>query len=253
MIFRNIIFSAVIVGVLVGIIYGLFQQYQISPIIYAAEEFEVVEEETTGTLHVHDDGHAHHHDAEAWGPEDGSERIFWTMFSNVMTAISFALIMIALMALHNYKSSKPKIDAIRGIVWGIVGMLSLFVAPALFGLHPEVPGTIAAELENRQAWWLFCAFATMGGVAVLYYAPLKIKAVGLLVIAAPHILGPPLPDSHGFANTSPEAVAALTELTSEFYSMTTIGMALFFVLLGACCGYAVQRFVKLDQAPIEAA
>ena len=41
MTFRNIVFSSILVGIIVGSLYGLFQQFQINTIIYAAEAYEV--------------------------------------------------------------------------------------------------------------------------------------------------------------------------------------------------------------------
>ena len=87
---------------------------------------------------------------------------------------------------------------------------------------------------------------TAAGIAVLYYAPIKLKIGGFILLATPHLLGAPMPTQHGFATTDPAAITALTQLTSDFYLLTAIGMAIFFVLLGALSGLAVQRYVKLD-------
>ena len=84
MTFRNILLSAILVGVVTGITYGLFQHFSISPIIYAAEAYEVAEETTEpvanpGTAQHHNTpAHSHgehHHNEDAWSPEDGIERI----------------------------------------------------------------------------------------------------------------------------------------------------------------------------------
>jgi cobalt transporter subunit CbtA len=247
MAFRNILLSAIVVGVLTGLAYGLFQQSQISPIIYAAEVYEVAEEPATSQDHHGAESVAHHHDAEAeaWGPADGFERIAYTYSADIAVGIAFALIMISLMALHNLKSNKPKVTALVGGIWGVAAMLSLFVAPALFGLHPEVPGTEAAVLENRQLWWVFCAAASIAGIAIVYYAPMMFKLGGVLVGAVPHLIGAPMPEHHGFANTDPSAVKALSDLATQFYTMTGAGMLVFFVLLGVLSGLAVNRYIRL--------
>lgn len=251
MAFRNILLSAIIVGLFTGLLYGIFQHLQISPIIYAAEEYEVVEEEPAVTepvaAHSHgESGHTHEHNEEAWGPEDGAERIGYTIGADIGIGIAYALFMISLMALHNLKANKPNVTMATGALWGVASMLIFFVAPAMFGLHPEVPGTEAAVLENRQGWWTLCAALTAAGIAVLYYAPLKFKLGGIVLAAIPHVLGAPMPEQHGFANPDPAAIDALTQLTTQFYMATAIGMGIFFVLLGALSGLAVQRFVKLD-------
>ncbi|MEH6578881.1 MAG: CbtA family protein [Amphritea sp.] len=247
---RNILLSAIVVGILSGLLYGLFQHSQISPIIYAAEVYEVAEEEApeaavAGHSHSHQTDTQDHHAAEPWGPEDGFERIAYTVSADIAVAIAFAMIMISLMALHNHKANKPKVNVLFGAAWGVAALLSFFVAPAMFGLHPEVPGTEAAVLDNRQAWWLFCALASVAGIAIVYYAPKMFKLAGVALILAPHIIGAPMPEHHGFANTDPAAVLALTDLTQQFFIMTAVGMAIFFVLVGSLSGYAVQRYVKL--------
>lgn len=239
MIFRNIVFSAIFAGIVSGLIYGLFQATQISPIIYAAEEFEVSEI----AVDVADDGHDHSHDHENWSSEDGLERKFYTISSTILTGISFALILIALMYWHNLKSSKPKVTWLSGLGWGVALMLCFFVSPVMFGLHPEVPGTQAAELENRQIWWLFCVTATMAGLVILYYTPMKYKLAGLGLIVLPHVLGAPHISSElTFTNQDPAAITALTQLSKQFYSMTSIGMFIFCLTLGALSGFAVNRF-----------
>ena len=246
MAFRNILLSAIVVGIFTGLLYGLFQHFQISPIIYAAEAYEVVED-SAPTAHTHAETADHHvHNEEAWGPADGAERIGYTIGADVAIAIAYALFMISFMALHNLKANKPKLTMATGAAWGIASMLIFFAAPAMFGLHPEVPGTEAAILENRQGWWALCVALTAAGIAVLYYAPTKLKLGGLILAAIPHMIGAPMPEHHGFANTDPQAVEALTQLTTQFYLFTAIGMGIFFVLLGMLSGLAVQRFVKLD-------
>lgn len=241
MTFRNILLSAIMVGIISGLAYGLFQQSQISPIIFAAEVYEVAEEPTAFS-----EGHSHAiAEPEAWGPKDGPERTLYTYSADVAAGIAFALVMISLMALHNLKANKPKLNALTGAAWGIAAMLSLFVSPALFGLHPEVPGTEAAALEARQLWWVLCVAASLLGVAFLYYSPLKLKPGGFLIAAIPHLVGAPLPEHHGFANTAPDAVKALSELSIQFYSLTAVGMLVFYLLVGSLSGAAVKRFVKL--------
>ena len=248
MIFRNIVFSALLIGLISGLIYGAFQQSQLTPIIYAAENYE------TNTLALKNNEHTHSSITQpAWTPDNGAERIFFTLLANVLTGISFALVMLSLMAVHDLKSSKPKVDALQGIGWGAVAMLAIFVAPASIGLQPEVPGTtVAAALENRQVWWLFAVVATVLGAAFLYYAPLKLKVVGLAIALLPQIAASSIHIQQPlrFETTDPVAVAALNELSQQFYSITAIGSTLFFLVLGASSGFAVKKFIKLEAPPV---
>lgn len=244
MVFRNIVFSALVVGIVTGVLYGVFQQARINPIIFAAESYEVAE---AGGGHSHGDGEEDGHSHGPWAPADGAGRMLFTIGANVLTAFAFAIFLIALMALHNHKSGKPPVDALKGAGWGIAALLTVFVAPAMFGLHPEVPGTRAAALGSRQAWWVFCAVATGAGIAVLYYAPVKLKVIGLVVAALPHVIGAPHPEGGlSFANEDPQAVAALTELSHQFFWMTAAGMVIFCLLLGVLSGFMTSRYVTLE-------
>jgi len=264
MAFRNIVFSAIIVGIFSGLFYGLFQQTMISPIIYGAEEYEISED--VGIVHSHNSAEATNatdavatatpvaetttvadESEEVWAPANGVERILYTLGADILVGIAFAMVMVSLMTLHNFGSSKPKITVLSGALWGVAAMASLFIAPSLFGLHPEVPGTVAAELINRQAWWGFCVLATIAGIAALYYMPMKYKFLGIIAILLPHIIGAPMPETNGFANTDPAAVQALTLLSEEFFLMTTIGMGIFYLTLGSLSGFAVNRFVRLEE------
>ena len=67
MAFRNILLSAIVVGIFSGLLYGLFQHFQISPIIYAAEAYEVESDTIEApAAHSHSEASGHHeHNEEA--------------------------------------------------------------------------------------------------------------------------------------------------------------------------------------------
>lgn len=255
MTFRNIVFSAVVVGIIAGSLYGLFQQFQINPIIYAAEAYEVsevIEVKVQADTHAHGNaetvpGHDHG-DGTGWSPADGFERITSTLVANIMTAITFSLFMISVMSFHNLKSDKPKLNWKTGVLWGIALMLSMFVAPSLLGLHPEIPGTVSESIGQRQVWWISSTVATALGLLLLYYGSTALKIAGGVLLVLPQVLGAPNPEAHSYANTDPVAVEALNQLSSQFVTMTTIGMTIFCLLIGALCGFASTRFVRFDQA-----
>jgi len=247
MTFRSIIYSALIIGIIAGSLYGLFQQLHINPIIYAAEAYEVSDgsDHPVAETHNYSDKHSHEHNHEAWSPEHGFERIMATLFTNILVGMAFSILLISIMVLHNLKSNKPPLSCKSGALWGLGLMLSIFAAPSLLGIHPEIPGTIAAQLEHRQIWWVASAAVTATGLLIIYYGANAFKLGGVLLIVLPHLVGAPKMDSLKFANSDPVAVAALNELSSQFIIMTSIGMLIFCVLLGALSGFASARFVQL--------
>ena len=247
MLFRNFIYTAIVIGSIGGAIYGVYQALAVNPLIHEAEEYEIAEAVDESTSHgsaANGDDHSHNYDHDAWGPNDGMQRILSTLGSNILIGIAFSLILLAAVTWHNLKSSRAGVTTRSGIFWGIGMFITFYISPALLGLHPELPGTVAAVLENRQTWWISCVIATALGLALIYYGSAILKFAGGILILLPHLIGAPHPEVIGFANTDPAAVAELKRLTSQFILRTSIGMALFFLILGALCGRASQRLIR---------
>jgi len=102
-------------------------------------------------------------------------------------------------------------------------------------LPPELPATAAAELLTRQAWWLATVFATAIGLSLLFLQTNKIlRVAGLLLLAAPHLIGAPQPEVP--SSLSPE------ELQSQFRYATAWTNALFWLLLGGLSAALFQHF-----------
>jgi cobalt transporter subunit CbtA len=256
MTFRNIVFSSILVGIIVGSLYGLFQQFQINTIIYAAEAYEVSDAKeqvaVQADAHIDSDNeaaHSHDHgDGTGWSPANSFERITATLIANIMTAITFSLFMMSVMSFHNLKSDKPNLSWKTGLLWGGALMLSIFVAPSLLGLHPEIPGTLAETIGQRQVWWISSTVATALGLLLLYYGTAAFKFAGGILLILPQVMGAPTLQTHSYANTDPVAVEAMNQLSSQFVTMTTIGMTIFCLLIGALCGFASTRFVRFNPA-----
>ena len=70
--------------------------------------------------------------------------------------IGFALLLVSA-----YAFSGASVDWRRGLYWGLAAFATFTLAPGL-GLPPEVPGTSAAPLLDRQIWWVATAVATGG-------------------------------------------------------------------------------------------
>lgn len=226
--FRRIVFSAVLAGVAAGVLLTGIQQLRVAPVLAEAETYEAAG--PAEEAHAHADGGAHGHGAHehgGWSPADGFERTFWTGVANVGMAIGFALLLGAAFSLRENVSWR------QGILWGLGGYAAFFALPAL-GLPPELPGTEAAALQDRQAWWLVTATLSAIGVALIGLTrgrPWKVAAV--VLIAIPHLIGAPHPDTYH--------TLAPAELVRAFIVATAVANAVFWIALGAGCAIAFRK------------
>jgi len=238
MIFRQIVFYALFVGVLSGTLLTAVQTWQVVPIIKGAEAYE------SASADVQTDGHTHSHasEDEEWAPEEGAERVVFTFLSNTLTAIGFSLLMIgAIAAASKYKDgNKEKYNWKHGLLWGASGYLVFWLIPAL-GLPPEIPLAEAAPLQERQLWWLLAvvcaAFAFLG----LAFGKSPWRWIAPLVIFLPYLVGAPHPDSAMFAGQTAEAASALEILAKQFIGATAVANAIFWIALGSLSVWAMQR------------
>lgn len=230
--FRNIVFTAVLVGLIAGLAVSAMQAVGTTPLILQAETFETGGAEAA-PAHTHDAATPadHHHGADAWSPADGFERNAYTIAANVLTAIGYALVLAALMSLRGVQGGWHE-----GLFWGLAGFAAVMLAP-MIGLPPELPGSPAAELGARQMWWVGTAAATAGGLALLVFKRAEPWAaiLAIALIAAPHVIGAPMP---------PESEHALAPLPLErrFVVLATVTSFVFWLILGSLSGLFMKRF-----------
>ncbi|CAH0993372.1 hypothetical protein SIN8267_03521 [Sinobacterium norvegicum] len=243
MFFRGIIFNAILVGLLAGVVLTAVQLLSVVPIIFAAESYEVAEPVAAVASHSHAEGvAAHHHDTEAWGPKDGLERSLYTLLSNVLAGIGFAAVLLAVMAqLSVHRLVSPTLAA--GVLWGLSGFIAFFIWPAI-GLPPEIPGVEAAALEYRQVWWVLAVACAAAALAIAAFAPVIVKIAAVLVAAVPFIIGAPHADLPMFSHEDPAAVDALTRLHEQFVVASGLTNLLFWLVLGLSAAFAVRRLVR---------
>jgi len=257
MLFRRIVFAALLVGALSGLMLSAVQRWQVVPIIDAAERYEQARTPQAGGAAAHphegagEHAHAagHEHAAEAWEPAEGVERIGFTVLSNVLVGIGFALVMLAVMSVAlrrgavSGRKAMAKLNWRHGLLWGLAGYAVFFVAPAL-GLPPEIPGSVAAPLESRQVWWLLTAACTAVGIALVAFGKSPWRWAGLALIAVPHVVGAPHSGMSPFVGFPPEMAAEMATLAKQFVWASAIANGVFWIVLGISSGWAAQRFVK---------
>jgi len=233
-VFRSIVFSAALAGLIVGVVISIAQFFGTVPLIQQSEVYERKVAGTPPAGHDHaaanDQNKAHSHESE-WEPEEGLQRNAFTVAANILTAIGFALLLTGVYAIRG-----RQVTWREGLLWGLAGFVVFTAAPGL-GLPPELPGMAVAELTARQTWWIATAAATAGGLGLLAFRPAAWAAVlGLALIALPHLIGAPLaPESHS------EVPAALSH---RFIVVVTLTSLLFWALLGVCTSLAFGRTLR---------
>ena len=229
--FKGIVSAAALAGVISGFLLTVIQQIEIVPLIEAAEAREAANMALQPA-------HQHSEANQSWTPHDGWERALATAASNIILAIAFALLLSSAMSLRRSSGWRA------GLVWGIAGYAVFFVAPAL-GLPPELPGTDAAPLSDRQLWWVGTASYTAAGLWLAGFArkPL-VRVFGLVLLCAPHAIGAPQPQIDDGVN--------IGDLAKEFVRATYLANAALWLSLGGFVG-VFGRPGKSPESPDEIA
>jgi cobalt transporter subunit CbtA len=227
---RNLLLTAIVAGSIGGVAMTVLQTQSVVPLILEAETYEDAAPAAPPVAHVHaHDALEHVHEADAWKPADGGERTAYTAAANILTAIGFSLMLVACFSLRN----RP-VGLVQGILWGLAGFAAFSAAPAL-GLPPELPGSVAAPLADRQAWWLATAAATMIGLAVVVFAPRPwAKIVGAGLVLLPHLVGAPHLEAH--------EGGVPAELAADFVMASLGSAAVLWLLLGGMSGWLYSRW-----------
>ena len=267
---RSIVFTSVLVGLIAGLAISVVQKFGTGPLILQAEVYENAGEAAptepaamsaapgtsapaAGAVPAHDHapgtpaahsheaplaattGHdaavpAHAHDEDGWSPADGFERTAYTVAANILTAIGYSFVLIGLFTLRGRPVSWRE-----GLFWGLGAFAAVMLAPML-GLPPELPGTPAGPLFERQVWWIATVIATGSGLALLAFRQKPWAAVlAILLIAAPHIVGAPVAPEGEHA-LAPEA------LEHQFVIAAVLTSLVFWAMIGALSAGIFRRF-----------
>lgn len=228
-VFNRIFLVSILAGGIAGLFLAEIQHLTVIPLILEAETYEVASEHFhAGSVQTESGGSVQAE--EAWAPEEGAERIFYTVMNSVIVGIGFSLLLTACYTL------RQSITWRSGILWGLSGFAAFHLAPAL-GLPPELPGDAAAGLEVRQVWWLLTVIATAAGLWIIAFQPARyVKLAGVALIALPHIFGAPQPEVH--VGLAPE------DLRTTFILTTLAANAMFWTVLGALSAFLYNRIGK---------
>jgi cobalt transporter subunit CbtA len=219
-VFGRIFITALAAGFIAGLFIWGEHMVKAVPLILEAEVYEVAAQGA----------------ATQDSPDEGYERHAYTLITDLITAIGFALMLAAAFAL-----SGRDVDWREGLLWGLGGYAAFTLAPSL-GLPPEVPGMQAADLGQRQAWWLATVVATLIGMGLIFFArAVPAKALGGVLIVLPHLIGAP---AH-------EAVSGPlpAELAAEFVAVSLITTGLFWLVLGGSAGFVYRRLGQARAEP----
>ena len=221
---KRIAQTAGFAGLLGALLLTLLQSFWVAPLIQQAETYE----KAPAALHQHTEAMAaHEHDAEAWEPEDGWQRVLSTTGGNLVVAVGFALMLAGLYTLRAPGRTR------EGLLWGLAGYAVFCLAPTL-GLPPELPGTAAADLTQRQIWWAGTAASTAVALALMVFGRhWWLKVAGVVILVIPHWLGAPQPEVH--ASLAPEA------LESQFKWASQLTNVLFWLVLGLISAWLFRR------------
>lgn len=209
--FRALVLSAAAAGLAGGLAAAAYQGLVATPLILAAEVYENAGQASSPATPAFDFG-----------------RHLMTILATMVLAAGAALILLGLMILE-----RGAITARRALPWGAGAFVALALAPAV-GLPPELPGMPAADLVERQIWWLATGLATAFGLWSIFCRGGGASIVlGILVIALPHIVGAPQPVSH--------EAAVPAGLAAQFVAVSLAGSLILWIVVSVVGGAVFDR------------
>lgn len=248
--------AALVAGLFSGVLMTAAQEARVVPLILHAEGYEGGGEEAPAVDGVQpgaSEEHsaldalmelasafspvsvAHAHSAEGHEEEGGimfgMSRFSGTLIANLVTGAGFGL----LLAGVSLVTGNP-ITLANGALWGAAGWLAVHMLPAI-GLPPELPGFPAADLAERQVWWVATVALSAAGLYLLFLKPgVVAKVLGIVLIAAPQVYGAPQPTD--ISSNVPAVLGA------EFAVAALATTLFFWIVLGLSLGFANEKIAK---------
>jgi cobalt transporter subunit CbtA len=213
---------ALVAGLTAGAVLAAIQFVAIRPMIQTAEVYET---------QLQHEGKLPPDNPLEWQPNEGFERIGYTIASTLFLGVGYAALVFGLANLLQLRMGLRE-----GLLLGLAAFACVSLAPST-GLPPKPPGVQGAELNAAQTWWAGTACATAIGLALIAFARGRwiwlVRLAGVLVILLPHIIGPP--------PVVPPLTDALRTLSAKFAIISIATQGVFWVVLGATGGWVAAR------------
>jgi cobalt transporter subunit CbtA len=219
----------------------LGEDYETGAAVHFAGVPAAGEDAAAAAEHSHDGAEVpaeHSHDSAEAAHDHGDEGEVSTLTRNLWTTVFYGIVYVGygliLVAGFGIASLYGKVIGAReGLLWGLAGCGAFLLAPAL-GLAPELPGTPAADLGDRQLWWWGTVIATGLGFGLLAYGRgIVAVAIAIALLALPHVIG--APELDGFAGVAPPEVAG------AFAARVLVIGLVIWAVLGWTAGYIWAR------------
>lgn len=216
----RILAAGIIGGVATGLVVAALQHVTTTPLILAAEVYEVADQ-------------LHHNMTQAAAPvNDVLARTVATSVSTMAVSMGYALVLLAAMLV-----SGDRITPRSAALWGACAFAATGLAPGI-GLAPQLPGAAETDLAGRQLWWAVTALATGSGLyAILRGDDRLALALGFVLLTAPHFFTP--------TPASPESTVP-AELAARFAAASLTVQAVSWILAGALAGMSYCLLTKRE-------
>lgn len=222
---------ALAAGLVAGLVAAGVQAVGVWPLIDTAETFEIADPSA----------------AHEWSPE-GMARAAWSVLFDILAGVGFGLL--ANGALLIFRSLRDvALDWRVGAVLGVFGFATFSLAPA-FGLAPALPGMAEGDLVARQIWWLATAAATLsGGVLAILGRRSQDWLLGIVLIAAPHVIGAP-GEAFGLvgllSHTGTVGEGGMpVGIAQRFALFSLAAAAVFWLALGFASAWLQRRYLEI--------
>ena len=224
---KNLFVSAICAGIAAGLLASALQFTFVIPVLLEGELYE-----TGARVHFGTYGSPQ---SDRGAPTLAGDwlRHSMTVAFNIVTYTGYGLLLSAMISFATFKGITT--TAKQGLIWGLCGYIAVQLAPAI-SLPPELPGTIAAEVGQRQLWWISTILASAAGLGLIAFGHSYLPLAGVVLMAIPHLLGAPHLDT--FFGVAPP------ELAAEFATLSLGAAAAGWVLLGYAVAAILQRLER---------